>query len=90
MEVGEEKTVEIPPDGAYGKKAKSLISVIKKSEFPAEITPEIGQQLQTEDQGGRPVNLRITKIEGEDVTLDANHPLAGKTLTFDIEIVEIT
>ncbi|RKX21394.1 MAG: peptidylprolyl isomerase [Candidatus Zixiibacteriota bacterium] len=90
MEVGEQKTVEVPPDDAYGKKAKSLVTVIKKSEFPDGITPSVGQQLQTEDQGGRPVNLRVTKIEGEEVTLDANHPLAGKTLVFDIEVVEIT
>jgi len=89
MEVGEQKTVEIPPDDAYGKKAKSLITVITKAEFPDEITPKVGQQLQTEDADGRPVNLRVTKIEGNDVTLDANHPLAGKTLIFDIELLEI-
>ena len=89
MEIGEQKTVEISPDEAYGKKAKSLITVVKKAEFPENTTPKVGQQFQTEDQGGRPVNLRVTKIDGDNITLDANHPLAGKTLTFDIELVDI-
>ena len=89
MEVGETKTVDISPEEAYGKKAKSLIVEVKKAEFPEGITPEVGQQLQTQDSDGRPVNMLVTKIEGDNVTLDANHPLAGKTLTFDIELLEI-
>jgi FKBP-type peptidyl-prolyl cis-trans isomerase 2 len=89
MEVGESKTLEIPCDEAYGKKSKDLITVVKKTEFPENITPKVGQQLQTQDQSGRPINLRVTQIEGDDVTLDANHPLAGRTLIFDVELVEI-
>ena len=89
MEVGEQKTVEIPQEEAYGKKAKSAIVVVKKAEFPDGITPKVGQQLQTEGDEGRPVNVRVTKIKGDDITLDANHPLAGKTLIFDIELIEI-
>jgi FKBP-type peptidyl-prolyl cis-trans isomerase 2 len=89
MEIGESKTLTIPCDEAYGKKSKDLLTVVKKSEFPENITPAVGQQLQTQDQEGRPVNLRVTEIEGDEVTLDANHPLAGKTLIFDIELMEI-
>ena len=89
MEVGEQKKVEIPQEEAYGKKAKSSIVEVKKSEFPDGITPAVGQQLQTQDADGRPVNVRVTKINGDMVTLDANHPLAGKTLIFDIELMEI-
>ena len=89
MEVGEQKTVEIPQEEAYGKKAKSAVVVVKKTEFPDNITPAVGQQLQTEGPNGSPVNMRVTKIEGDDVTLDANHPLAGKTLIFEMELMEI-
>jgi peptidylprolyl isomerase len=89
MAVGESRTVEIPPDEAYGPHLPRLVTVVKRSQFPRNITPEIGQELQTEDEGGRPLDLRVTKIEGDNVTLDANHRLAGETLIFDIEVVEI-
>jgi FKBP-type peptidyl-prolyl cis-trans isomerase 2 len=89
MKVGELKTVEIPQEEAYGKAAKSAITVVKKSEFPENIEPKVGQQLQTQGPDGRPVNLRVTEIEGDEITLDANHPLAGKTLIFEIELIEI-
>jgi FKBP-type peptidyl-prolyl cis-trans isomerase 2 len=90
MEVGESKSVEVTPGDAYGAYHDRLVTVVKKSQFPKTITPRIGQQLQTEDKNGRPINVRVTGIEGEEVTLDANHPLAGKTLVFDIELVEIS
>jgi len=89
MAPGESRTVEIPPDKAYGPYLPRLVSVVKRSQFPRGITPEIGQELQTEDQNGQPIDLRVTKIDGDNVTLDANHHLAGETLTFDIEIIEI-
>ena len=89
MEIGEQKTVEISSENGYGKKARSLITLVKKAEFPDGITPTVGLQLQTEDTNGSPVNMRVTKIEGDDVTLDANHPLAGRTLIFEMELMEI-
>lgn len=89
MATGETKTVTIPPDEAYGQKRDELIADVKKSHFPPDITPTVGQQLQMQQPDGRPLNVMVTKIEGEDVTLDANHPLAGKTLTFEIELVEV-
>ncbi len=88
MAVGDKKTVEIPQHEAYGKAAKSAVVVIKKAEFPDNITPAVGQQLQAEGPEGKPINVRVTKIEGDDITLDGNHPLAGKTLIFDIELVD--
>jgi len=90
MEIGETKSVEVTPGDAYGPYHDRLVSVVKKTQFPKTITPRVGQQLQTQDQSGRPVNVRVTEINNEDVTLDANHPLAGKTLVFDIELVEIS
>ena len=90
MTLGESRTVEIPPDQAYGEHLARLVTVVKRSQFPRTITPEIGQELQTEDENGQPIDLRVTKIEGDDVTLDANHHLAGQTLIFEIELVEIS
>ena len=89
MKTGESKTVTISPEDAYGQKRDELIADVKKSQFPPDITPTVGQQLQMQQPDGRPLNVMVTHIEGEEVTLDANHPLAGKTLTFEIELVEV-
>ena len=72
-----------------GKHHENLVMTVTRSEFPEEANPAVGQQYQTENQDGRPLNLMVTAIEGDQITLDANHPLAGKNLTFDIELVEI-
>ena len=89
MQVGETRIVEATPGDAYGPYHDRLVTVVQKKYFPKSITPRIGQQLQTEDERGRPINVRVTKIESENVTLDANHPLAGKTLIFEIEMMGI-
>ena len=89
MQVGETRIVEALPGDAYGPYHDRLVTVVQKKYFPKSITPRLGQQLQTEDEKGRPINVCVTKIDGENVTLDANHPLAGKTLIFEIEMMEI-
>lgn len=89
MVVGDKKTVEITPENAYGKRNEDLTTTVKRTEFSKEIVPEVGQQLETQDKDGQQVILTITGIDGDDVSLDANHPLAGKTLHFDLELVEI-
>lgn len=89
MKEGDQKTVAIPPAQAYGEAREELIAQVKKDVFPEDITPEIGQQLQMEQSNGQPINVVVAKIEGDTVTLDANHPLAGKTLVFEIELVAI-
>jgi len=89
MAVGDIRTIEIAPDDAYGPRHEHLMTVVQKKHFPSNITPQIGLELQTEDDRGQTVDVRVTKIKGEDVTLDANHPLAGETLVFEIELVEI-
>lgn len=89
MEIGEKKTVHIEPEDGYGKHSKDMVMTVNRSEFPKDITPEVGHQYQTQNADGRPLNLMVTAIEGDQVTLDANHPLAGKKLIFDIELVEI-
>ena len=89
MERGSSKTVTIPPEEAYGSMNEELVAKVKKENFPENITPVIGEQLQLKQQDGNIVNVTITEIEGDTVILDANHPLSGKTLIFDIELVEI-
>lgn len=88
MEVGQSKQVSIPSDEAYGEKKKEMIMEVPKENFPPDITPEVGQQLAVNTQG-KQVPVTVTEVSGDTVILDANHPLAGKDLKFDIELVEI-
>ncbi len=89
MEINETKTVTIPADMAYGPYHEELALDVPKEQFPPNIHPELGQQLQLTQPNGQPINVTITQITDEVVTLDANHPLAGKDLTFDIQLMEI-
>jgi peptidylprolyl isomerase len=90
MQTGESKTFTIPPDEAYGQPRDELKMEVNKSDFPDDISPEVGQQLQMKRADGNVINVVVANMEGDKVTLDANHPLAGKSLTFDIELVEIS
>ena len=89
MNVGDTKTVTIPPEQAYGERMEDLIIVLPKEEIPAHMTPEVGMlvQLATEDE--EEFEAMITDIGDEGLTLDANHPLAGEALTFELELMEI-
>jgi peptidylprolyl isomerase len=89
MSPGEEKTVVIPVDKAYGPRMEEMVAVIGRSELPADITPEVGQQLEVTQQNGQAFPVLITEVTDTSVTLDANHPLAGRDLTFDLRLVEI-
>lgn len=89
MEIGDKKSISIEPANAYGERRPDLEVSIKKSAIPADIEAKEGLQLQMQDPEGQMISVVITKVEGEDVTLDANHPLAGKKLVFEVELVEI-
>jgi len=89
LEQGEKKTVEVPPERAYGNRDDSLVIEMPQKSVPEEITPEVGMRLQLVNQKGQAVPVMITEVLEESIRLDANHPLAGKTLVFDIELVEI-
>jgi peptidylprolyl isomerase len=89
MTVGEKKTVEIEPAEAYGEAHPDAIQAIPRSNVPAEIPLEVGLQLQMQSPSGQVVPVTVVEITEEEVTLDANHPLAGKALTFAFEIVSI-
>lgn len=87
MEVGESKTVTIPAHRAYGVKRDELILDFPRSELPAGIEPQVGQHLQMSTPDGQAFQVEVVGASPEGVVLDANHPLAGKDLTFDIELV---
>jgi len=89
MGVGDSRTVSIEPEQAYGPVREELVATVDVKNFPEDVTPAVGQHFEMRRPDGNPVDVVITKIEGEEVTLDANHPLAGKKLTFEIELVEI-
>jgi len=89
MNPGESKTVKIPAEDAYGQRREDLIIEVEKSQLPEGLKPEVGLQLQSRQPDGRIVVLTIADITESHVTLDANHPLAGKDLTFEIQLVEI-
>lgn len=90
MAVGEKKTVVIPPHEAYGERHDQLAQQVPRSSLPEDMTPEVGMQLQSQSPDGQVMNLVVTEVADDEITVDANHPLAGLSLTFAIELVEIT
>jgi len=89
MQVGDKKTVEIAVDDAYGQKSQEMIIEFPKSQFPPDMNPQVGQQLMMSNGSGQSFPVTVTDLREESVILDANHPLAGQDLIFDIELVEI-
>jgi peptidylprolyl isomerase len=89
MKVGEKKIVTIPADEAYGPHRDEQVVEIPREELPSDLTPQVGQQLVVTQQDGRQIIVVITEVSDKTVTIDANHPLAGKDLTFEIELVKI-
>ena len=89
MKIGEKKTALIPFDKAYGKRDPSMVMVVDRKHVPAEIDPEVGQRLQVGSPTGELIAVTVIEVNVENITLDANPPLAGEDLTFDLELVEI-
>lgn len=89
MTVGEKKTVNVEPDEAYGPRQDQMVSEVPKSALPTHIEPEVGMGLQTKSQDGQDLQLTVTEVGEETITVDANHPLAGKPLNFEIELMQI-
>lgn len=90
MVVGEKKTVHIPVEEAYGPMNPDYLAVFPKAEIPADIPYEVGMQLNMHQDGsGQVMPVTVTEVTDTTITLDANHPLAGKDLIFDIELVSI-
>jgi peptidylprolyl isomerase len=89
MEPGEEKTVTIPAEQAYGPRRPDLMVSVDRTEFPKHIEPTVGQELQVRKNDAEVAVVRVAGVSDKEVTLDANHPLAGEDLTFDLELVEV-
>lgn len=90
MAVGESKTVTIPPDQGYGEHVPDLVTEIGKDRIPADIEPKVGQKLQGTQPDGKQVVFTVSEVKDATVVLDANHPLAGKELQFEINLMEIS
>jgi FKBP-type peptidyl-prolyl cis-trans isomerase 2 len=89
MEVGDKRTVEIPVGEAYGEKSQEMIVEFPKNQFPPDLKPEVGMQLMMNNGSGQSFPVTVAEVREESVILDANHPLSGQDLVFDIELVEI-
>ena len=89
MTIGEKKTINIPHLEAYGPKNEDMIIEMPKDRFPKDMEIEVGMPLAMNDGQGQQFQVVVTEIKEDVVMLDANHPLAGQDLTFDLELVEI-
>ena len=90
METGATKTIHIPAAEAYGLHHDDIKLEVGRDEFPKDMPPQIGQPLQMQNPGGQAFTVVVTAVTDTAVVLDANHPLAGKDLNFDLELVEIS
>ena len=89
MKVGEKKTINIPVENAYGEKNADMIIDYPKAQFPEHIELEVGTPLVMSSASGQQFQVKIAEVKEDVVILDANHPLAGEELIFDLELVEI-
>lgn len=89
MKLNEKKTITIAKEEAYGEINEDLMQEVKKTELPQEITPEVGMGLVSKSPDGQEINLRVVEVKDESIVIDGNHPLAGKDLIFDLEVVAI-
>jgi len=89
MSVGETKSVNIPAEDAYGPHHPQMIQEVPRSALPDDLEPAEGMGLQAQGPDGQVLNLVVTGVQEDSITVDGNHPLAGKALNFDIELVSI-
>ncbi|MDF2094404.1 FKBP-type peptidyl-prolyl cis-trans isomerase [Aquibaculum arenosum] len=89
MAPGDSKKVEIPSNEAYGPRREELTQEVDRSRLPSDLEVQQGMQLQATGPNEQPLVVTVAEVKPESVVLDANHPLAGEDLTFDIELVEV-
>jgi len=89
MAVGDSKSINIPPEEAYGPRHEQMIQDVPRDALPDDLEPVEGMALQAQGQDGQVINLTVTSVAEDSVTVDGNHPLAGKALNFDIQLVDI-
>lgn len=91
MNVGEHKQINIPVEEAYGPANEEMIFSLQRSEMPDDLPLEVGATLNMHEEGNpQPIPVIIRAVDDETITLDANHPLAGQELIFDVELVQVT
>jgi FKBP-type peptidyl-prolyl cis-trans isomerase SlyD len=88
-QVGDEVSVDVEPEDAYGERNLEMIQRVPKEMFPEEVEIKEGMQFHAQSSSGQPVIVTIDSIDGEEIVVDGNHPMAGKHLHFDVEIMEV-
>ncbi|AEV31594.1 FKBP-type peptidyl-prolyl cis-trans isomerase [Owenweeksia hongkongensis] len=89
MELNEKKTLNIPCAEAYGERREEMMQEVPKNQLPPEVKPEVGMGLISQTPDGQEMRLTVAEVKDETIVVDANHPLAGQDLVFDIELLEI-
>ncbi|MDX1460169.1 MAG: peptidylprolyl isomerase [Xanthomonadales bacterium] len=89
MAVGDTKKINIPADEAYGPRLDQMVQEVPRSALPEGLEPEEGMRLQAQNPQGQSIQLTVTAVGEDSITVDGNHPLAGQALNFDIELVAI-
>jgi peptidylprolyl isomerase len=89
MEPGESKTINVVSNDAYGPHNKDMVMVVDRKDVPENLDPQLNQQLQIRQQDGNAFVVTVTDVSENSITLDGNHPLAGKDLIFDIQLMDI-
>jgi peptidylprolyl isomerase len=89
MAVGEKKSIHIPSVEAYGERREDLVMQFERSQLPEDLTPEVGMGLHMQGPQGQPIPVTITAVEEANITIDANHQLAGQNLNFELELVAV-
>jgi peptidylprolyl isomerase len=89
MQVGDQKSIHIPAEEAYGQRNEALVEEIPRQHFPQDMELQVGMHLQAQSPNGESFNVVVTALNSDTATLDGNHPLAGEALNFELELVEI-
>lgn len=88
MSLGEVKQITVSPEDAYGQRRDAMVHTVAREQLPQGLELRLGMMLEAQDQAGDPIQFRVTGFDDDRAVLDANHPLAGETLTFQIELME--
>ena len=89
MAVSDKKSFTLPPEEAYGERDDTLEKVFERANLPKEFSPEVGEIVALKTEDNRQVPAKVKRVDDQQIAVDLNHPLAGETLSFDIEVVEI-
>lgn len=89
LEEGDKTTIEVTPEEGYGQHMPERMFEVDKAQVPEDLNPQVGQSLQVKSQDGQTAQVVVNEIKDDSIVLDANHPLAGKDLVFEVELVKV-